>query len=162
MNRQGNWRSGLGVLLVVLTGCAGVPADPQVEKQRRESIDDILNQPLEQAEYGTPQRCISEFAFRDFQALNDRYLVVEGPGDQLWLNELRGLCPELHRSAALAFRQRSMRICAFDQFKVVDWLARPYDERGSWHRLDGFPCTLGEFQPVSPAQLEALRAALGP
>lgn len=146
---------------MVLAGCAGTAAERDAEARRQETVDEILNAPLDEAAYGgTPRRCISEFAFRDFQAIGDRYLVFEGPGDQLWVNEIRGRCPGLDRSASLAFKQTGMQICELDQFKVVDMFTWARYQRWPWHWLEGIPCTLGKFQPVSPEQVEALRATL--
>jgi hypothetical protein len=145
--------------LLVLVGCAASQPDPQ-EQARVEALEDILNQPLDAEEYGTPRRCISSFTYRNFEPLSDRYLLFEGPRDQLWLNELRGRCPGLRRGSALAFDMRGNQICDLDRFKVTEWFQWPRYRRWPWDWLDGVPCTLGKFQPVSEAQVEAIRATL--
>lgn len=147
-------------LALLVGGCAAGQPDPQAQAQRQESLDDILNQPLDADEYGTPRRCISQFAYRDFQPLGDRYVLFEGPGDRLWLNELRGRCPGLQRSSALAFDTRGNQICELDRFKITDWFVLSRFSRPPWDWLEGIPCTLGKFQPVTPDQVEAVRAAL--
>lgn len=125
-----------------------------------EELATILSQPLEGDAYGDSRRCISSFSARDYSAVGDRYLVFDGPGKTLWLNELRGRCPGLTRASALAFRQQGSQICALDHFKVTDWFVWSRYQRWPWEWLDGVPCTLGRFQQVSAEQVEALRAAL--
>ncbi|MEQ8860536.1 MAG: DUF6491 family protein [Pseudomonadales bacterium] len=145
-------------LLVV--GCASAPADREASERRQETVADILNQPLDAEEYGTPRRCMSEIALRDFEPLGDRYLVFEGSRGTLWLNELKGRCPGLDRGRTLAFRNQSFQVCEFDQFLVSDWFVWSRYRRWPWNWTDGIPCTLGKFQPVSGDQVDALRAAL--
>lgn len=150
------------VLLAAATlgGCASSAPSAEDEAGTQEKLKDILSQPLDAEEYGTPQRCLSSFAYRDFDPIGDRYLLFEGRGDKLWLNELRGRCPGLRRSDALAFEMRGNRICDLDRFKIADWFLWSRYRRWPWDWLDGVPCTLGSFQPVTPEQVEALRAAL--
>ncbi len=155
------WLAGAAVLVMLAVGaCAARPASPEQAKVK-ESIDTILNQPLAEGQYGsTPRRCISRFAYRDFEPLSDRYLLFKGPGNKLWLNELHGMCPGLRHTTALAFDLRGSEICELDQFKVTDWFDWSRYRRWPWHWLQGVPCTLGKFQPVTGQQVEALRGAL--
>jgi len=150
----------LAVLLPVLlaAGCASGPEQP--EAAQSEALEEILSQPLDAEEYGKPRRCISEYAYRDFEPLGDRFVVFEGPGNRPWLNELRGRCPGLDRASTLAFRNRGFQLCELDQFKVTDVFAWERYQRWPWRWMDGIPCTLGRFQPISAEQLEALRATL--
>jgi len=144
---------------LLASGCASSPPGP-AEVPRAEALEDIPSQPLDVDEYGKPRRCISQYAYRDFEPLGERFLVFEGPGGKLWLNELRGRCPGLDRSSTLAFRNRGFQLCELDQFKVTDWFAWERYQRWPWRWMDGIPCTLGKFQPISAEQLEALRATL--
>lgn len=141
-------------------GCAATQPQSEEQVPAEEELADILSQPLEAEEYGTPRRCISRYAYRDFEPLGDRYVVFEGAGDALWLNELRGRCHGLDRASALAFEGRGNQLCYLDRFKVTDWFSLARFRRPPWDWMDGIPCTLGKFQPVSGEQLEAIRAAL--
>jgi len=155
------WRpSWFAVVLpaLLLAGCAASPGQPQAEQA--EALEDILARPLDAEEYGKPRRCISEYAYRDFEPLGERFVVFEGPGGRLWLNELRGRCPGLDRASTLAFRNRGIQLCELDRFKVTDWFAWERYQRWPWQWMDGIPCTLGKFRPISTEQLEALRATL--
>lgn len=149
--------------VLILAGCASSAereAETRREKQQAETVAEILATPLDQEEYGAPRRCISSRAYNSFQPLGDRYLLFEGLGDKLWLNEVRGHCPQLEHAHNLAFRQRGMQLCELDQFKIVDWFAWSRYQRWPWDWMEGIPCTLGRFQPVSEEQVESLRAAL--
>lgn len=149
-------------LVLLLGGCAASERERQEEVARQETLQDILNQPLDADEYGTPRRCISSISYRDFQALGSRYVLFKGPGGKLWLNELRGHCPGLRHAQALAFESDSHQLCELDRFVISDVFYWPRYRRWPWEWMDGIPCTLGKFQPVSPEQVDALRAALEP
>ena len=156
----GRWPHRCAVLLSALlaAGCASAPRQP--EAAQAEALEDILSQPLDAEEYGKPRRCISQYAYRDFEPLGERFVVFEGPGNRLWLNELRGRCPGLDRASSLAFRSRGFQLCELDQFKVTDVFAWERYQRWPWRWMDGIPCTLGKFQPISTEQVEAQRATL--
>lgn len=145
-------------LCLAIGGCAATPAEERAEEN--EALEDILSQPLDRDEYATPRRCISQYAYRDFEPVGDRYVLFEGPGDKLWLNELRGHCPGLRHATALAFENRGNQICDLDRFKITDLFAWARFRRWPWEWVEGIPCTLGKFQPVTPAQVEAIEAAL--
>jgi hypothetical protein len=143
-----------------VAGCASAPADPEAAARRQQAVQEILSQPLDAEEYGTPRRCVSNLMHRDFEALGERYLVFDGPGNKLWLNELRGRCPGLDHANSLVFRSRSFQLCEFDQFRVSDLFLWERYRRPPWMWLNGIPCTLGKFQPVTEEQVTALREAL--
>ncbi len=153
-------RATLAMASIWLGACASTPVDSEQRQRQAETVADILSQPLDADAYETPRRCISEAAYRDFRPLGDRFLVFEGPGDTLWLNELRGRCPGLDRSSSLVFRTRGFQLCELDQFQVSDWFTWDRYQRWPWRWPDGIPCTLGRFRPVTEAQVEALKAAL--
>lgn len=145
----------------IVAGCAATSAERAEDRAAtEETLERILSEPLDEAEYGKPRRCISQYAYRDFEPLGERFVVFEGPGNRLWLNELRGRCPGLDRASTLAFRNRGFQLCELDQFKVTDVFAWERYQRWPWRWMDGIPCTLGKFQPISTEQLEALRATL--
>lgn len=154
------------VLLVMLVagGCASKPTLDEGAAERtqaHQSVDEILSRPMAAEEYGgTPRRCISKYAYHDFQPLGDAYVLFKGSGDKLWLNELRGRCPGLGHSSALAFDIRGNQLCELDRFKITDWFDWARYRRWPWDWLDGIPCTLGKFQPVNAEQVDAIRAAL--
>ncbi len=136
----------------VLAGCASAPEAEQAQQEREEDIATILSEPLDPSEYGESKRCLAGHEYRDFAIIDDRRIVFKGSGNRLWLNELRARCPDLRRADALAFRSHTMseRICELDSFIAADWM-------GSRSRQPGMRCTLGAFQPISEAQMQAIR-----
>lgn len=152
----------LVALLLLLGGCAAAERERQNEAARQETLEQILSQPLDADEYGTARRCISGVAYRDFEALGERHVLFRGPGGRLWLNELRGHCPGLRHAQALAFEGRGHQLCDLDRFVITDLFHWPRYRRWPWQWMEGIPCTLGRFQPVSPEQVQALREALKP
>ena len=80
---------------LLLVGCATSPEAEQQRLQKEASIAEILSQPLDPAEYGEVKRCLSDMDFRRFEALDDRHILFEGRRDRLWINTLRGPCPDL-------------------------------------------------------------------
>lgn len=152
----------LGLLVMgpwLLSACVSAPERADRQEQA-ESVADILSEPLAAEDYDPPRRCISEASYRDFRPIGDRFLVFEGPGDTLWLNELRGRCPGLDRTSTLVFRTRGFQMCEFDQFQLSDWFTWSRYQRWPWRWPEGIPCTLGRFQRVNEAQVEALKAAV--
>ncbi|HEX7035450.1 MAG TPA: DUF6491 family protein [Pseudomonadales bacterium] len=152
----------LVALTLLLGGCAAAERERRDEAARQETLEQILSEPLDADEYGTARRCISSIAYQDFEALGDRHVLFKGPGGKLWLNELRGQCPGLRHAQALAFESDSHQLCDLDRFVITDLFHWPRYRRWPWRWMDGIPCTLGRFQPVSPGQVQALREALKP
>ncbi|MFU8816320.1 MAG: DUF6491 family protein [Pseudomonadales bacterium] len=140
------------IALLALVGCAAAPPEENAEA-RAETIEEILTQPMNDEEYAEAQRCLATHAYRNVRVLDDRHVLFEGPGDRAWLNQLRSRCVGLRRNATLRFRLRDNRVCSLDSFEAVDTFF------GRWDRSSA-TCTLGEFQPVTPEQVAAIRAAL--
>lgn len=167
MQSRSRWRVrppalALGLAAGLAAGCASTPPDPEAEAHRQQAVADILSQPLDAEEYGAPRRCVSNLADRDFEALGERYLVFDGPGDKLWLNELHGRCPGLDHANSLVFRSRSLQYCELDQFRISDLFVWDRYQRPPWRWMNGIPCTLGRFHPVTKEQVSTLREAFKP
>ena len=139
-------------------GCASTPEAEQRAQEREEDIATILSQPLDADEYGEPKRCLAPGQYRDIRILDHQRIVFYGSRGKLWLNTLRMRCPELRRNSVLQVKTISAvgRICDLDSFEVRDWFGAP------WYRPwgGGMRCTLGTFQPVTEAQVDAIRQTL--
>lgn len=164
MNMLKSTVSLVGFAALLLSGCA---ASPEVESRRQAieaDIDEILSLPLDPVEYGETSRCLSEMQYRSFRALDDRHILFEGRKGKLWINTLRGRCPDLRYDDVLVVRQSSSsRMCDADQFKVADWFDWPWYRRWPWHWSAGGTgrvCALGKFQPVTEAQVAEIEARL--
>jgi hypothetical protein len=159
-----NVRHGVRVLaaLLLVTGCATSPE----EEDRREAIEadilDILS--LSLGEDVKPVRCLSELQYRGIRPLDEKHLLFTGKGDKQWVNILRHRCHDLRHGSVLRVRLHStMHICSTDRFAVDDWFEWPWYSRaprhwGAWST--GMTCTLGEFYPVTEAQLAEILAVI--
>ena len=150
---------------LLLAGCATSPEAEQQRLQKQASIAEILSQPLDPTEYGEVKRCLSDMDFRRFEALDDRHILFEGRRDRLWINTLRGPCPDLRFGDVLIVRQfSSTRMCDMDSFEVAEWFDWPWYRRWPWRwGLDwgvGMRCTLGKFQPVTQEQVDEIKAVI--
>ena len=151
-------------MLLMFAGCASTEEGEQRARETEEEIAQILSQPLEAEEYVEAQRCLSPHEFKNIEILDDQRILFEGRGDQYWLNTLRMRCPDLRRGDVLRVRTLSAigRICDMDSFQVGDWFDWPWYRslRWPWYGNTGIRCTLGKFQPVTPSQVESIKAAL--
>lgn len=140
--------------VLAITGCA---ASPEAERKRQEmeaDIDDILSYELDPAEYGEPRTCLSESDIRGYEALGDRHILFRGRQGRLWVNVLRARCLGLKRDGVFVIEPNSgRRYCDRDHFSVVDRV-------GALRTVAAPNCTLGEFRPVSEAQVEEIENRL--
>ena len=131
-----------------------------------EEIQAILSEPLDVEQYGETQRCLAGHRYHSFRTLDDRRIVFEDRRGNLWLNTLRMRCPDLRHSTMLQVNSiYSMgRICEMDTFMVGDWFDWPWYRRWPWYWGWGFgagaTCSLGKFQPVTEAQVDAIESLL--
>ena len=148
----------LVAVALLIGGCASSPEAKERARETEEDIATILSEPLDAAEYGEAKRCLAPGQYRDIRILDDQRIVFYGSRGKLWLNTLRMRCPELRRDSVLRVKTLSTmgRICDLDSFEVRDWFGAP------WYRPwgGGMRCSLGKFQPVTEAQVDAIRQAL--
>lgn len=161
-------RLAAAVLLIVVFAFAGCATSPEIDERRQAVEDDIaaiLSEPLDPGVYGKPKHCLADQEYRDFRALDDKRILFEGRGDRLWLNTLRARCPDLRYAHVLRIRTVSgSRICDMDTFYVGDWFDWPWYRRWPWRYSSGWgtgiACSLGQFQPVTEAQVMEIEALL--
>ena len=145
------WRRYLGSLaiLLALAGCAS-RSDNDEDSYAR--IQQIVG--AESTSDVQPDRCLSTHEYQSVKVLDDGHLVFEGTGDRQWLNQLRTRCVGLRPRATLLFDLHANQVCNLDSFTAVSkvfWF---------WQRESG-TCVLGNFHPVSSAQVEMIRRELG-
>lgn len=139
----------LGVCLALgLVGCAAAPTADEAKLE----IDQILSQPLDEAEYGKPRRCLSTGLYTQVDIVDDQRLIFRGRGDKAWLNQLRTRCVGLRRNDTLLFELRDNRVCDLDSVSVVD--------RFLFWRRTGTRCALGKFEPISAEQAAQVKQVL--
>ena len=144
--------------ILLLAGCATVSPLAESQKQAVEAdIDEILTYKVDPTEVGEPRRCLSKTAYRDYRALGERHLLFEGRNDKQWINVLRSRCSELERGGVFVVQPSSGRqLCDLGRFQVIDRIGTI-----SWRDLETGPtCILGEFKPVTRAQVEEIEKRL--
>ncbi len=140
---------------LALAGCATSPLDEQKRQEMEADIDDILSYELDPLEYGETRNCLSENDYRSYRALGQRHLLFEGRHGKLWVNVLRGRCPGLGDDSLFIMKPKhGTRLCENDWFNVTDRFR-------SLSSADTAPtCVLGEFKPVTEAQVKEIKARL--
>ena len=145
--------------LIAFSSTLAAGAEPQPRLTGQAAVDAILNEPLPDASYGNaaPTECIDMLYSSSVrtEVLDSRHVLFFGMRNQIWLNQLRGECPGLAQGNVLVFGIQpatDTRLCHTDHFRNVD--------RYGWAPPAVMPCVLGEFQPITRAQADALRAAL--
>jgi hypothetical protein len=134
---------------LLVTACASSPQDEQRRLEREAAIDDVLSYKLDPAEYGDTKRCLSSMEFRSYRALDNRHLLFKGRGDRLWVNKLRARCPGLEPDSVLIVQRfGGNQFCSLDSFEATEWFG--YAGR------PGVRCILGDFQPVTHAQIDEI------
>lgn len=144
----------LAALVGILAGCASTGPTPEEqarEAARKETIEDILSKPLAADEYAEEQRCLSSYAYRNVDVIDEEHVVFRGNGDKLWINKLRQRCIGLRDNDILSFEMRGPRVCDLDTFEAIS---------PSLYSIPGAKCSLGKFQPVTPEQVEAIELAV--
>ena len=161
-------RSVVFTACTVVLLCASCAVSPEAEERRlatEAEIAHILSIELDPAEYGETKRCLSDAEYRSFRALDDRRILFVGRRDRYWINTLRTRCTDLRYGDVLVVRKFSgSRLCDTDTYEVAEWFDFPWYRRWPWHWGSGWGtglrCSLGKFQPVTEAQVEAIEAAL--
>jgi hypothetical protein len=136
--------------LLVLAACATSPEDERKRMEMEADIDDILSYEHDPLEYGEVKPCLSTSEYQTYRALGNRHLLFEGRKGKLWVNVLRGRCLGLHDNSVFIMRPtQANRLCDKDRFEAVDRL--------DMHRVGSPTCVLGEFKPVTEAQVKEIR-----
>ncbi len=98
----------------------------------------------------TPQDCITVSRIDQTEALDDQNILFWMRGKQVFRNHLPRRCPGLERENRIAYRTTAGRLCSIDTITVLEQFGVGF--------RDGFTCRLGEFVPLSPAEVEELEA----
>ena len=156
---------GAALLVTWLSGQTGCASSPQAQEQtetKAERVEAILTEAAGADDYVAAERCLHSHRFRHIRILDDRQVVFEGRRDEYWLNVLPVRCPGLRRGSSIAIERVSSGLCKLDSIAPYDWLGSPWYRRWPWPWGAGPKCALGEFQPITELQLEAIKAALTP
>jgi hypothetical protein len=109
-----------------------------------------LGQDEEGAFDRTPQDCLVVSRIRATEAIDDQNIIFRMRGREVYRNTLPRACPGLQRENRIAYETTTSRLCNIDTITVLE-------DFGVGFR-PGFTCRLGEFVPLSPDELEDLKA----
>lgn len=141
---------------LVLAGCAASPADEQRRKDMEADIDEILRYELDPLEYGEARNCLFDTEFDSYRALGKRHLLFRGRQGKQWVNVLRGRCSGLNDDSIFIMKPNmGSRLCDADRFNVVDRF-----ESLARAEASAPTCVLGEFKPVTEAQVKEIQNRL--
>ncbi|HSC14166.1 MAG TPA: DUF6491 family protein [Gammaproteobacteria bacterium] len=94
----------------------------------------------------TPEDCVIVSRIDQTDAIDDQNIIFRMRGDRVYRNTLPRKCPGLARENRIAYSTVASRLCSIDTITVLEDLGvglRP-----------GFTCRLGEFVPLSEAEVE--------
>lgn len=122
-----------------------------------ERLDALLTESPADGAYSEPRRCISRFAYRNVDILNEEYMMFSS-GGQHWVSRLARRCPSLRYNDLPVFApSRTRRLCEGDAFYATNSMDLGMGRSGG--RLAGAHavCYLGEFEQISNEQAALLR-----
>jgi hypothetical protein len=96
----------------------------------------------------TPRDCVVTQTIDKTDAVDDQNILFYMRGNKVYRNHLPRKCPGLERENRIGYETHSSRLCAIDTITVLE-------DFGVGFR-PGFTCRLGEFVPLSPAEIEEL------
>ncbi len=97
----------------------------------------------------TPRDCLSTMTIDRTDVLDDQTIVFYMRGRKAYRNYLPNKCPGLAKSGKFMYRVHAARLCDVDLITVL--------EQWGVGLQPGFTCKLGEFHPLSPAEIASLK-----
>jgi hypothetical protein len=104
----------------------------------------------------TPEDCIIVSNIDQTEAIDDHTIIFEMRGRRVYRNTLPRECPGLERENRIGFETRTSRLCSTDTITVLEDFGGFGGGVGVGGLRRGFTCRLGEFVPMSPADIEEL------
>lgn len=96
-----------------------------------------------------PERCIALNRLDRTEVIDDRTIVFHMRDGSLYLNHLDRECPGLKREERFMYSPTGNRLCSIDTVTVL--------EQWAFGLTRGFTCSLGDFHPISEADLAELK-----
>ena len=94
----------------------------------------------------TPENCIIVQRIDQTDAIDDQTIIFRMRGDRVYRNTLPNKCPGLQRENRIGWATSTSRLCNIDTITVLE-------DFGVGFR-PGFTCRLGQFVPLSEAEVE--------
>jgi hypothetical protein len=115
-----------------------------------------LGQDDEAAFDRTPEDCIIVSNIDQTEAIDNHTIIFEMRGQRVYRNTLPRECPGLERENRIGFETRTSRLCSSDTITVLEDFGGFGGGVGIGGLRRGFTCRLGQFVPMSPADVEEL------
>jgi len=94
----------------------------------------------------TPRDCVTLQLVDRTVVVDDQNIIFTLRSNKVYRNHLPRKCPGLEREARFAYETTNGRLCSIDTITVL--------EQFGVGLTRGFTCRLGEFVPLSPAEVE--------
>jgi hypothetical protein len=95
------------------------------------------------------QQCLNHPSIKRTKVLSNRNIIFVTRDDRIYNNQLPRQCPSLKRGSLVNYAVEHSRLCAGGAFQVL-W------ELGPGNFTPAFVCHLGNFVPITEAELEDL------
>jgi hypothetical protein len=106
----------------------------------------------------TPEDCILASSIDQTEATDDQNIIFFMRGQRAYRNHLPRKCPGLERENRISYKLTgTRRLCSTDTITVLEESVFGGGVGVGGFR-EGFTCRLGEFVPLSPAEIEELEA----
>ena len=150
--------------LLLVASCASTQDERERARETDAQVARILNPSGNPGDTPEARRCLEPHEFQEIDVLDSQRIVFEGPGGEYWLNTLRTHCADLLPGSDLRRDPASVQrpLCDMNSFQFGDWFSGPWHRNllWPWYGVTGIHCNLGEFQPVTAAQVDAIKTAL--
>jgi hypothetical protein len=98
----------------------------------------------------TPQDCLYVSSVRRTEVLDDQTIIFYMRGNKVaYRNYLAQKCPGLARAGRFMYEVHMSRLCSIDTITVL--------EQWGVGLQPGFTCRLGDFYPLSPAEVASMK-----
>jgi hypothetical protein len=98
----------------------------------------------------TPRDCLYVSSVRRTEVLDDQTIIFYMRGNKVaYRNYLARKCPGLARSGRFMYEVHMSRLCSIDTITVL--------EQWGVGLQPGFTCRLGDFYPLSPAEVASMK-----
>ena len=119
------------------------------------SIEEILTQTPDEADYVNVERCISAINIRSIEALDDRHIAVRVGRGEHYLAQLSHGCPGISRGKTLIYETRNRRLCQHDTIRGSFGIGGQFSPSNL-----GPPCALPKFRSVTKEELALIKDTL--
>jgi hypothetical protein len=103
----------------------------------------------EEMEFGNAEKCINIRLIKSTTVIDDNNILFYVNQQKAYLNTLPRKCNGLAREDRFSYKARSSRLCSSDYIEVL--------MSGASGMRPGISCRLGEFQPMTKAEADALK-----